>query len=106
MDCHLFPGLRQSGSVPLKVGDGLDVDDGWHSDPCAVMGLNVDLNLVVIKKFAELHSNFNFSTKCWTRFRNDGDSFVIWILYLAAMLCSIKLALVDIGFWAMSGPDP
>jgi hypothetical protein len=40
-------------SVALKVGDGLDVVDGWHSDPCAVMGLNVGLNLVIVKQFLE-----------------------------------------------------
>jgi hypothetical protein len=76
--------------VALEVGGGLDVDDGWHSDPYVAMGLNVGLNLDVIKKFAGHHSNFNFSTKCWTRVRNDGDSFVIWALYSAAHAVQYK----------------
>jgi hypothetical protein len=61
-----FQIIRNLGSVALKIGDGLDVDDGWHSDPCAVMGLNVGLNLVDVKEFAERPLIFIVSKKCWT----------------------------------------
>jgi hypothetical protein len=45
--------LGNLGSMALKVGDGLDVGDGWHSDPFAIVRLNVGPSLVIIKKFAE-----------------------------------------------------
>ena len=52
--------------------------NGSHSDPCAVMGLDVGLNLVTVKQFAERYLTLEF----------------------AALLCTIKLALVEIGFRA------